>query len=49
MGSMSRITFYLSRLCRLTTHLLDPGWGPDPLVGATVLAVDIFYIDGGRS
>jgi hypothetical protein len=35
---------------QVTTHLSDPGWGPDPpSVGAREPTVDIFYVDGGRS
>jgi hypothetical protein len=49
MGPVSRITFCLSCLCMFTTHLLDPGWGPDPPAGARVPAVDVFYVDGGCS
>jgi hypothetical protein len=51
MRLMSRITFCLSYLCKFTTHLLDPRWGPNPppLAGARVPIVDVFYVDGGRS
>jgi hypothetical protein len=33
---VSRITFCLSYPCRITTHLLDPGWRPDPHGGLGV-------------
>jgi hypothetical protein len=46
---VSRITFCLSCLCRFTPHLLYPGWGPDPPVGARVSVIDVFYVDGGCS
>jgi hypothetical protein len=51
MGPMRRITFCLSCLCRFITHLLNPGWGPDPPppCGARVPTVDDLYVDGQHS